>query len=59
MKFPSKETIEQYRREYPVGCQVELISMDTRKLLRKAQEVRFEGSMTQEICSSAGITAPY
>ena len=28
MKFPSKETIEQYRREYPVGCRVELISMD-------------------------------
>ena len=28
MKFPSKETIEQYRREYPVGCRVELISME-------------------------------
>lgn len=28
MKFPSKATIEQYRREYPVGCRVELISMD-------------------------------
>lgn len=28
MKFPSKETIEQYRREYPVGCRVELVSMD-------------------------------
>lgn len=28
MKFPSKETVEQYRREYPVGCRVELVSMD-------------------------------
>ena len=28
MRFPSKETIEQYRREYPVGCRVELLSMD-------------------------------
>ena len=28
MKFPSKEQIEQYRREYPVGCRVELVSMD-------------------------------
>ena len=28
MKFPSKATIEQYRREYPVGCRDELISMD-------------------------------
>lgn len=28
MRFPSKETIEQYRREYPVGCRVELVSMD-------------------------------
>lgn len=28
MKFPSKATIEQYRREYPVGCRVELVSMD-------------------------------
>lgn len=28
MRFPSKETIEQYRREYPVGCSVELVSMD-------------------------------
>ena len=28
MKFPSKETVEQYRKEYPVGCRVELVSMD-------------------------------
>ena len=28
MQFPSKETVEQYRREYPVGCRVELVSMD-------------------------------
>lgn len=28
MKFPSKATIEQYRREYHVGCRVKLVSMD-------------------------------
>ena len=28
MKFPSKETIERLREEYPVGCRVELIQMD-------------------------------
>ena len=28
MKFPSKATIEQSRRAYPVGCRVELVSMD-------------------------------
>ena len=27
MKFPSKATIEQYRREYPVGSQLKLDSM--------------------------------
>ena len=28
MNFPSRETVEQLREEYPVGCRVELISMD-------------------------------
>ena len=28
MKFPSKETIERLREEYPVGCRVELVQMD-------------------------------
>ena len=28
MKFPSKETIECLREEYPVGCRVELTHMD-------------------------------
>ena len=28
MKFPSKERLEELRNEYPVGCRVELISMD-------------------------------
>jgi len=26
--FPSKETVERLRREYPAGTQIELISMD-------------------------------
>ncbi len=28
MKFPSKESIERLRKEYPVGCRVELLKMD-------------------------------
>lgn len=28
MRFPSKDELENYRREYPVGCRVELVSMD-------------------------------
>jgi len=26
--FPSRETVERVRRQYPVGCRVELIRMD-------------------------------
>lgn len=28
MRFPSKETVERIRREYPVGCRVELTMMN-------------------------------
>ena len=28
MRFPSKETVERIRREYPVGSRVELVRMD-------------------------------
>lgn len=28
MQFPSKEIVERVRREYPVGCRVELTRMD-------------------------------
>ena len=28
MRFPSKETVERIRREYPVGTRVELVKMD-------------------------------
>ena len=28
MKIPSKKTIEKVRRQYPVGCRVELVKMD-------------------------------
>ena len=28
MMFPSKETVERVRREYPAGTRVELVSMD-------------------------------
>lgn len=28
MKFPSKEIVEKIRRQFPVGCRVELIRMD-------------------------------
>lgn len=28
MRFPSRETVEELRREYPVGTRVELVRMD-------------------------------
>lgn len=28
MRFPSKETVERIRKQYPVGCRVELVQMD-------------------------------
>jgi hypothetical protein len=28
MKFPSKEIVERIRRQFPVGCRVELLRMD-------------------------------
>jgi hypothetical protein len=28
MRFPNKETVEQVRKQYPVGCRVELTHMD-------------------------------
>ena len=28
MRFPSKETVERIREEYPVGTHVELVQMD-------------------------------
>ena len=28
MQLPSRETVERLRREYPVGCRVELLHMD-------------------------------
>ena len=28
MRFPDRETVERVRKEYPVGCRVELIRMD-------------------------------
>lgn len=28
MRFPSKEIVERVRRQYPVGCRVELTQMD-------------------------------
>lgn len=28
MKFPNKETVEKMKRQFPVGCRVELVRMD-------------------------------
>lgn len=28
MQFPHRETVERIRREFPVGCRVELLHMD-------------------------------
>ena len=31
MRFPKRETIERLRKQYPVGCRVELVRMDDRQ----------------------------
>lgn len=31
MQFPSKETVDQVRRQYPKGARVELVRMDDRQ----------------------------
>jgi len=28
MKFPNREIVERVRRQYPIGCRVELVRMD-------------------------------
>ena len=28
MRFPSKELVESIRKQFPIGCRVELVSMD-------------------------------
>jgi hypothetical protein len=28
MRFPNKETVEKVKRQFPVGCRVELVRMD-------------------------------
>ena len=28
MRFPSKELVESIRKQYPIGCRVELLRMD-------------------------------
>lgn len=28
MKFPSRETVDRVRQQYPVGCRVELVKME-------------------------------
>ena len=28
MRFPNKDTVERLRRDFPVGCRVELLRMD-------------------------------
>ena len=33
MRFPNKEIVERVRREYPVGCRVELVRMDDAQAL--------------------------
>ncbi|MFR0870075.1 MAG: DUF4314 domain-containing protein [Oscillospiraceae bacterium] len=53
MKFPSKATIEQYRREYPVGCRVKLVSMAISGMpIGTRGTVR--GSMTRKSACSVG-----
>lgn len=41
MQFPSKETVERVRRQYPKGTRVELVRMDD----RQAQPIGTKGTV--------------
>ena len=52
MRFPSKETVERIRKEYPVGSRVELVRMDdpqappigTKGTVRGVDDIGFIGN---------------
>ena len=43
MKYPTSEKLEAYRKEYPIGCRVELVSMNDFQAPPKGTQGTVEG----------------
>lgn len=64
MRFPSKETVERVRKEYPVGSRVELVRMDdpqappvgTRGTVRGVDDI---GSIMVAWDNGSGLSVAY
>lgn len=64
MRFPSKETVERIRNEYPVGSRVELVRMDdpqappigTKGTVRGVDDI---GSIMVAWDNGSGLSVPY
>ena len=64
MRFPSKETVERIRREYPVGCRVELVRMNdvqappvgTKGIVRGVDDI---GSVMVSWDNGCGLSVAY
>lgn len=57
MRFPSKETVERIREEYPVGTRVELVQMDDPKHRLSARKAPCEVWTISAASWLPGITA--
>ena len=64
MRFPSKETIERIRKEYPTGCRVELVRMNdvqappvgTKGIVRGVDDI---GSIMVSWDNGCGLSVAY
>lgn len=58
MRFPSKEIVEQVRRQYPVGTRVELLRMDDVQAPPIGARVRSKAWMIRHRFLWLGTTVP-
>ena len=64
MRFPPNETVQKLRRNYPVGCRVELVRMDDRQApppgtMGTVRGVDDAGSIMVDWDSGSGLSVVY
>ena len=64
MNFPSRETVERVRREYPAGTLVELVKMDDPQAppvgtIGEVLAVDDTGSLLMRWCNGSGLNVVY
>ena len=64
MNFPSRETVERVRREYPAGTLVELVKMDDPQAppvgtIGEVLAVDDTGSLLMRLCNGSGLNVVY